>query len=104
MTSSIARSIRLRRLAPAILIAAAAFGAVAGVSMEAAGVASARPNQCGDPGQCAPPPQANEPTDPGTPPPSPGNGQGGVTVSNTSGCTVRDHRTPIVGPGWHKDC
>jgi hypothetical protein len=54
MTSSIARSIRLRRLAPAILIAAAAFGAVAGVSMEAAGVASARPNQCAD-GQCPPP-------------------------------------------------
>jgi len=39
MTSSIARSTRLRRLAPAILIATAAFGAVAGASMEAAGVA-----------------------------------------------------------------
>jgi hypothetical protein len=54
MTSSIARSTRLRRIAPAILIATAAFGAVAGVSMEAAGVASARPNQCAD-GQCPPP-------------------------------------------------
>jgi hypothetical protein len=49
MTSSIAR-----RVAPAILIAMAAFGAVAGVSMEAAGDASARPNQCAD-GQCPPP-------------------------------------------------
>ena len=64
MTSSIARSTRLRRLAPAILIATAAFGAVAGVSMEAAGVASARPNQCAD-GQCPPPPPPPESTHPG---------------------------------------
>jgi hypothetical protein len=63
MTSSIARSIRLRRVAPAILIAAAAFGAVAGVSMEAAGVASARPNQCAD-GQCPPPHPPNVSTHP----------------------------------------
>jgi len=41
-SSSIARSTRLRRLAPAVLIAAVAFGAAAGVSMEAAGVASAK--------------------------------------------------------------
>jgi hypothetical protein len=55
MTSSIAR-----RIAPAILIATAAFGAVAAVSVEAAGVASARPSQCAD-GPCHPPhaPQDN---------------------------------------------
>jgi hypothetical protein len=58
MTSSIAR-----RIAPAILIATAAFGAVAAVSMEAAGVASARPNQCAD-GQCPPPPPPNGSTHP----------------------------------------
>jgi hypothetical protein len=39
---------------------------------------------------------------PGTPPPvSPGNGQGGVTVGNTS-CTVRDHRDPVARAGWDK--
>jgi hypothetical protein len=64
MTTSIARSTQLRRLAPAILIATAVFGAVAGVSMEAAGVASARPNQCAD-GQCPPPHPPNESTHPG---------------------------------------
>ena len=64
MTSSIARSSQWRRLAPAILIATAAFGAVAGVSMEAAGVASARPSQCQD-GQCPPPHPPNESTHPG---------------------------------------
>ena len=64
MTSSIAGSTRLRRFVPAILIATAAFGAVAGVSMEAAGVASARPNQCED-GQCPAPHPPNESTHPG---------------------------------------
>jgi hypothetical protein len=64
MTTSIPRSTQLRRLAPAILIATAAFGAVAGVSMEAAGVASARMNQCAD-GQCPKPPPPNESTHPG---------------------------------------
>jgi hypothetical protein len=64
MTTSIPRSTQLRRLAPAILIATAAFGAVAGVSMEAAGVASARPNRCAD-GQCPPPPPPNGSTHPG---------------------------------------
>jgi hypothetical protein len=64
MTSSIARSTRLRRLAPALLITTAAFGAVAGVSMEAAGVASARPNQCADAGTCPPPHPPNESTHP----------------------------------------
>src|SRR5690349_6637850 len=63
MTRSIAPSARLQRLVPAILIATAAFGAVAGVSMEAAGVASARPNQCAD-GQCPPPHPPNESTHP----------------------------------------
>ena len=61
MTSSIAP--RWQRLVPAFLIATAAFGAVAGVSMEAAGVASARPNQCAD-GQCPPPHPPNESTHP----------------------------------------
>jgi len=74
MTSRIARSTRLRRLAPAVLIAAAAFGAVAGVSMEAAGVASARPNQCED-GQCPPPHPPNESTHPAGSSP----GQGYIT-------------------------
>jgi hypothetical protein len=38
---------------------------------------------------------------PGTPPPvSPGNGQGGVTVGNTS-CTVRDHRDEVARAGWN---
>jgi hypothetical protein len=55
MTSSIARSTQLRRLAPAILIATAVFGAAAAVSVEASGVASARPNQCAD-GMCPKPP------------------------------------------------
>lgn len=64
MTNSISRSTRFRRIAPAILIATAAFGAVAGVSMEAAAVASARPNQCAD-GQCPPPHPPNESTHPG---------------------------------------
>jgi hypothetical protein len=64
MTSNIAESSRLRRLVPAILIATAAFGAVAGISMEAAGVASARPNRCAD-GQCPPPHPPNESTHPG---------------------------------------
>jgi hypothetical protein len=63
MTSRIARSTRLRRLVPAILIATAAFGAVAGVSMDAAGVASARPNRCAD--GCPPPPPPNGSTHPG---------------------------------------
>jgi hypothetical protein len=63
MTRSIAPSGRLQRLVPAILITTAAFGAVAGVSMEAAGVASARPNQCAD-GQCPPPPAPPESTHP----------------------------------------
>ena len=54
MTSRIVRASQLRRLAPAILIATAVFGAGAAVSLEAAGVASARPNQCED-GQCHPP-------------------------------------------------
>lgn len=61
MTSSIARSTRLRRLAPAILIASAVFGTAAAVSMEASGVASARPSRCAD-GQCPPP---HEPMDNG---------------------------------------
>jgi hypothetical protein len=54
MTSSIARSTGRRHLAPAILIATAVFGAAAAVSMEASGVASARPPLCAD-GQCPPP-------------------------------------------------
>jgi hypothetical protein len=81
MTSSIARSTRLRRLAPSILIATAVFGAVAGVSMEAAGVASARPNQCAD-GQCPPPPPPPESTHPaGSSPnlPPQGGSQGPLT-------------------------
>jgi hypothetical protein len=63
MTSNIAGSTRLRRLVPSILIATAAFGAIAGVSMEAAGIASARPNQCED-GQCPPPHPPIESTHP----------------------------------------
>jgi len=64
MTSTIAGSTRLRRLVPSILIATAAFGAIAGASIEAAGIASARPNQCAD-GQCPPPHPPNESTHPG---------------------------------------
>jgi hypothetical protein len=64
MTSSIARSTRLRGLVPAILIATATFGAVAAVSVEAAGVASARPNQCSDGQGCPPPPPPNGSTHP----------------------------------------
>lgn len=63
MTNSVAGSSRLRRLVPSILIATAAFGAIAGASVEAAGIASARPNQCED-GQCPPPHPPNESTHP----------------------------------------
>jgi len=81
MTSTIGRSNRLQRFVPAILIASAAFGALAGVSMEAAGVASARPSKCADM-ECPPPHPPNESTHPaggspsynppqGSPPPAP---------------------------------
>ncbi|AGB24559.1 hypothetical protein Mycsm_04312 [Mycobacterium sp. JS623] len=106
MTSSIARSTRLRRLAPSILIAAAAFGAVAGVSMEAAGVASARPNQCAD-GQCPPPhppnesthPAGSQPNFPAPPPPPPGPTQ--TFVCDDTGCSQITGPGMLYGPNDH---
>jgi hypothetical protein len=63
MTTNAAGSTRLRRLVPTVLIATAAFGAIAGASIEAAGIASARPNQCED-NVCHPPHPPNESTHP----------------------------------------
>jgi hypothetical protein len=101
MTNSTARSTRLHRLAPAILIATAAFGAVAGVSMEAAGVASARPSQCAD-GQCPPPHPPNESTHPagGSPSYLPPQGSPPPAATQTFTCDGGGTCYTITGPGY----
>lgn len=90
MTSNVAGSTRLRGLVPSILIATAAFGAIAGASIEAAGIASARPNQCED-DQCHAPHPPNESTHPGGSPsyyPGPAAPHETQVVDCTIGCTT----------------